>query len=195
MKKILVVGCGGIGSYFIKELYNLFLKEQINHSDYLVNIMDFDVVELKNIKYQAFDIEDIGKNKAKVLSEKYHFSFTNEKLTDKEQLKGYDIIISCVDNPYTRKLIYEYCDENKVYYLDGRSEGRAIALFSYKPNNLKKMLATLDFNNVNGSCQNAFEFNKGIIQQGNKIVALILSQLLLNYIRGEENNEQYIYYF
>jgi len=195
MKKILVVGCGGIGSYFIKELHNLFLKEQINHSDYLVNIMDFDVVEPKNIKYQAFDIEDIGKNKAKVLSEKCHFSFTNEKLTDKEQLKGYDIIISCVDNPSTRKLIYEYCDENKVYYLDGRSEGRAIALFSYKPNNLKKMLATLDFNNVNGSCQNAFEFNKGIIQQGNKIVALILSQLLLNYIRGEENNEQYIYYF
>jgi len=196
MKKILVVGCGGIGSFLIKELHNLFFTGQINHSDYLINIMDFDIVELKNIKYQAFEKQDIGRNKAQVLSEKYHFSFANEKLTDELQLKGYDIIISCVDNSQARKLIYDFCEKNNIYYIDGRSEGRAIACFTYKPNNLKKMLATLNLESTgNTSCQNPFELNKGIIQQGNKIVAVILSQLLLNKIREVENNEEYIFYF
>lgn len=193
---ILIVGCGGIGSYLAKELYELTIKEQINLQEHNITLMDFDKVEIKNLKYQNYELKDITKNKAETLAEKYHFNYENTKLKNQEQIKKYDFIICCTDNSSVRKLIYEYCNRENIYFIDCRAEGRAIAIFTkHKNNTTDKLIKTLNFDKQSSSCQLPYELNKNIIQQGNKIVALICSQLVLNKLRRIENNAEYIYYF
>jgi len=194
---ILIVGVGGIGSYLTKELYNLIVNQQIDIDDNTITLMDFDKVEIKNLKYQDFVKKDIGDYKAKILSKKYCFSSVEEKLITEEQLKEYDFIICCVDNSQTRKLIYEHCNFNDIYFIDCRAEGRAIAIFTkHKTNSTLKLLSTLNLEKTtSSSCQLPHELEKNILQQGNKIVALICSQLVLNKLRNEENNPEYIFYF
>lgn len=194
--EILIVGCGGIGSFVIKELNRLVLNEQISLDIANITIADFDIVELKNIKYQNFKVEDLGKNKAKVLSDKYFFNSIEEKIKTIEQLNPYDFIICCVDNAEARKLIFEYCFDNDKYFIDMRAEGRAIAIFTKVNQTKKEMMNTLNFDKKeSSSCQLGFELENNIIQQGNVIVASIGSQLVLNKLRKEDNKEKYIYYF
>lgn len=52
----------------------------------------------------------------------------------------------------------------------------------------QKDLTTLNLNDAeNGSCQLKSDLERGIIQKGNKIVAMVGIQMLLNYLRGEKN--------
>lgn len=195
-QEILIVGCGGIGSFVIKELSRLVLNEQIDLNKTNITIADFDIVELKNIKYQNFKIDDLGKNKAKVLSDKYLFIHTEEKIETIEQLGQYNFIICCVDNAEARKLIFEYCFEKDKYFIDMRAEGRAIAIFTKGNQTKEEMLKTLNFDKKeSSSCQLGFELENNIIQQGNVIVSSIGSQLILNKLRKEDNKETYILYF
>jgi len=195
--KILIIGTGGIGSFLIRELNRLILNEQISLDENSITIMDFDEVEVKNLKYQNFEASDIGKNKAEVLGERYLFDYKKEKLTKPEQLKGYDFIMPCVDNTKARKLIFEYCEANDIYFIDARAEGRAIAIFTKnKKNTMKELLKTLNLKSKESkSCQLGYELEKNIIQQGNLIVATITSQLILNKLRGEINLPRYNFMF
>lgn len=195
MTKILLIGCGGVGSMLVRELNRLVLNEQIDLNDTEITLADFDKVELKNIRYQNFTTADISKNKAKVLAEKYCFDYIDKEITREEQLKGFDFIVSCVDNARARKLVFDFCFKNNIYFIDLRAEGRAIAIFTAKTDK-NKLIKTLDFNKEdNSSCQLKYELEKNIIQQGNVIVAVICSQMILNKLRGEENQAEYRYYF
>ncbi len=195
-QEILIVGAGGIGSFVVKELNRLVLNEQIDLEKVNITIADFDLVELKNIKYQNFTTEDLGKNKAEVLGEKYFFNFNEEKIKTIEQLETYNFIICCVDNAEARKLIFEYCFEKDKYFIDMRAEGRAVAIFTKGNQTKEEMMKTLNFDKKeSSSCQLGFELENNIIQQGNVIVASIGSQLILNRLRKEENKEKYIFYF
>lgn len=195
--KILIVGGGGIGSFLVRELNRLIINEQIDLEKIDIEITDMDFVELKNIKYQNFTTDDLNKNKAEVLGKKYCINYMNEEITKEEQLKPYDFIISCVDNAKTRKLIFEYCFKENKYFIDLRCEGRAIAIFTKTDKTTKKeMLDTLDLKKENStSCQLAYELEQNIIQNGNLIVAVICSQLILNKLRGEKNKDKYMFYF
>jgi len=194
MAKILIVGGGGIGSFLCGELNRLILNEQIKLDDE-ITIADFDNVEMKNISYQNFEVEDIGKNKAEVLSKRYNFNCLNKKI-DKKDLEGFDFIISSVDNAKTRKFIFEFCFKNDIYFIDLRAEGRTIAIFTKtKDADKKELIRSLGKNKENTSCQLKYELEKGIIQQGNFIVSSIASQLILNKLREEENLKEYRYRF
>ena len=188
---ILVIGCGGIGSYLIKEIENLTKQEQINSE---VTISDFDIVELKNIKYQNFKTSDIGKDKAEVLSDRYLLNNIG-KIEKDIDLEKYELFIICVDNSEARKLITDYCYKVGKYFIDLRSEGRAIAVFTSEKSK-EEYNKTFDIKDKESkSCQLAFELEDNIIQEGNKIVAMIGSQLLLNYLREEKNKSDYRFYF
>lgn len=190
-ENILVIGCGGIGSYLIREIENLTRQGQINSE---VTISDFDIVELKNIKYQNFKTSDIGKTKAEVLSERYLIECIG-KIESKKDLENYKLFIICVDNAQARKLITDYCYKNNKYFIDLRSEGRAIGIFTSE-NSKEEYNKTIDIKDEESkSCQLAFELEDNIIQEGNKIVAMIGSQLLLNYLRDEKNKSDYRFYF
>ena len=193
MNKILVVGAGGIGSWLGYFLFGLEKATQLGPCR--IQFSDDDMVDLKNIRYQNFVKEDILEYKVAVLGDRYGFEQSTDRIVRPEQLDGWDIIISCVDNVGFRKMLFTYCgDKEKPYWIDLRSEGRAIAFYTkHAKNTLAVLIDSLpaDDDNEGGSCQLAFELEAGIIQQGNKIIACIGSQLLLNHLRGEANIAQY----
>lgn len=131
MRKILVIGAGGIGSFLIPLLDKVGL--------YNITVADPDKVETKNLPYQNFTEEDVGQNKAMVMFEKHksilHRS-TYPILTEK-QMKGYDLVICCVDNIGLRRTLYN----TSVKWLDLRAQGRNAALVSHNAD--PKMYDTL----------------------------------------------------
>lgn len=70
---ILQIGCGGTGGYLVLPLskYLRSLHHTGNYSMIQYTLADGDIVEPKNIARQNFTKDDIGKNKAEVLSERY----------------------------------------------------------------------------------------------------------------------------
>jgi len=189
MKKILICGCGGVGSNTIKFIADSVRQEQIDLETHFF-IADNDLIEEKNLKYQNFTIDDLGENKAEVLAKRYRDEMVvnplNKRIETEKDLEGYDLILSCVDNMETRKLIFEFCHKNNKDYLDFRSEGRMVMAF--QKTNLKDDLETLDVTDKNsGSCQREYDTERAIIQKSYLISSAIAIQMLLNYLRGEKN--------
>jgi len=193
MKNVLVIGCGGIGSYFIEHLYKAILNEQVPQ-EMNVQIVDDDSVEMKNILYQNFSDEDVLKRKAEVLGSRYSLDSKNKRILTDDDLKEFDIFVICADNGKVRKLVYDYCYGNDKFFIDLRAEGRQIAVIT---SDLHKIQAdrTLpkEIKENNGSCQIKFEFEDlGWIQYGNLIVAAMGIQTLVNKIRKELYNPSII---
>lgn len=130
---IIVIGCGGNGSYFIPQMMRYIktvrgrLADQVRpghrrvraNIDFDVTLIDGDNVEEKNLIRQNFIQPDIGKNKALVLAERYGKAFGVEvgaidKYLDEEMAKDLiwkgnqigQIICGCVDNNATRKILH-----------------------------------------------------------------------------------------
>jgi len=121
-RKVLVIGAGGIGSFLIPLLDKVEL--------YDITVADPDIVEKKNLPYQNFNSVNIGENKALVME--YNYKTTKKAikfpiLTEK-QMKGYDLVICCVDNLSVRRTLYN----TTVKWLDLRAQGRNAALVSHK---------------------------------------------------------------
>lgn len=190
--KVLIIGAGGIGSFFIDHLYNAIMNDQIP-IDIEFEIVDNDTVELKNIRYQNFKANDVLKNKAKVMSKRYEFVGYDRKIESEKDLEGYDAVIIAVDNSKARKLVYDYCYSNNKWFLDMRAEGRQIAVLTSDLDK-KEAQGTLpkQVNDNGGSCQLKYEFDKGIIQYGNVIVSSMGIQTILNKLRGETYNPKII---
>ncbi len=84
--------------------------------------------------------------------------------------------------------MFNTCEKTGKYFIDLRSEGTTImALTKHKKNDIETLLATIPEEIQDASCQRSFEFEGGIIQQGNKIIAGVGSQFVLNYIREDKN--------
>mgnify|MGYP001616663638 FL=1 len=99
--KILQIGCGGVGSFFIQELAECIEQELIDLFNMHITIADQDIVELNQIKYQNFTLEEVGMNKADALAKrfsKYGTEAFQKRIDVEKQLRGYDIIIytSCL---------------------------------------------------------------------------------------------------
>jgi len=122
MRKILVIGAGGIGSFLIPILHRAGL--------YRISVADPDKVEHKNLSYQNFKKGHVGQNKAHVMREEYssvaHMS--PYPILAESQMKGFDLVICCVDNIGLRRTLYN----TSVKWLDLRAQGRNAALVSHK---------------------------------------------------------------
>ncbi len=196
MKKILQIGTGGIGSFTIREIFNLYENSVQGTEDIDITMIDDDEVEQKNLLYQHFLIEDLGKNKAEALSERFLFNFKKERVETEKQLEGYDIILICVDNGKLRELVYKFCNKNETHFIDLRSEGRSVCYYTkHKKNTLESLMNTIDVEAPDTSCQLKFELDAGIIQIGNRIIAMVGVQLLLNHLRGEKNGASFVQRF
>tara|TARA_R110002012_G_scaffold205141_3_gene375049 strand:+ start:7315 stop:7872 length:558 start_codon:yes stop_codon:yes gene_type:complete len=122
MRKILIIGTGGIGSFLIPVLDKVGL--------YSITVADPDIVEKKNIPYQNFSDEDIGELKVQAMAHKYKSIKAGIKypiLTSK-QMEGFDLVICCVDNLGVRRTLYN----TSIKWLDLRAQGRNAALVSHK---------------------------------------------------------------
>jgi len=129
-RKLLIIGTGGIGSFLIQFLDKVEL--------YDITVADPDVVEKKNIPYQNFSNEEIGKKKVDSINRYDSIKKTNSfPILSEQQMKGYDLIICCVDNLGIRRTMYN----TSLKWLDLRAQGRNAALVSHKAD--AKMYDTL----------------------------------------------------
>ena len=136
MRKILIIGAGGIGSYLIPLLDKTGL--------YDITVSDPDTIEEKNLTYQNFECDEVNKYKSACMKSRYATVKTSSEypiLTEK-QLVGYELVICCVDNLDARRLLYR----SSIAWLDLRSQGRNAAYISYKadPKMYDTMLAGPD---------------------------------------------------
>lgn len=104
MKKVTIVGVGALGSHVA-----LFLRNEAE-----LKLIDFDRVEQKNTLSQFYGKPGLGKNKALALKDLLSFLFgvkaegIPHKYTEDNRwalLKGAELIIDCLDNGASRRLV------------------------------------------------------------------------------------------
>lgn len=141
-RNILIIGAGGIGSHLIRILESV-TGDGTKKGLYRIAVSDPDTVEEKNLTYQDFGTDDVGKTKVKCMKKHSQVVVTNPyPVLTETQLLGYDLVICCVDNLDARRLLYR----SQVKWLDLRSQGRNAAYISYKadPSMYDTMLAGPD---------------------------------------------------
>ena len=126
MKKIAIVGVGGIGSHMIDHINSLCAAGELKNFEF--TIYDDDVVEPKNLKYQRFQDKDMGAPKVEALYSNYldipYFRAENKKVLAKD-LDGFDLVIICVDSGDWRKSFFAYTKAPQQW-IDLRSEGLSL---------------------------------------------------------------------
>ena len=120
MMTITIVGVGALGSHVVQFLRNL---------DVTLRLVDFDRIEAKNVLAQFHGQPNVGKNKAVALLQQTSFLFKRpagaavpHRLTVDNAdvvLGGSDLVIDCVDNGATRRLIQAWVRRHKVPCLHG----------------------------------------------------------------------------
>ena len=131
---IIVIGCGGTGGNFIKELGRFFFQNDLRHVC-AITLVDGDVVEKRNIARQPFLEEDVGRNKAEVMAEilqgtfELDCCFYPDYINHVSDLKKFEkkdammILIASVDNHACRKILHEYfLHTESCNYLDAANE-------------------------------------------------------------------------
>ena len=167
--KIIIIGAGGTGGYVIPHLYRLAFAAE-RHVRIIV--CDGDLVEGKNLIRQNFILQDVGENKAKVLSERYSAAFGIEteyipdyiesvqelerllqpdcvkhncygEIVDKQRV----ILIGAVDNNKSRQLCHQiFQTADDLIYIDsgnGQSTGQVVCGVRQKNRTLYKPVCGL----------------------------------------------------
>jgi hypothetical protein len=122
--KIVVLGAGGTGAHIAPHLYRLLYS--INRPVRII-LADGDAVEEKNLVRQNFAFSDIGKNKARVIAERYASAFKMEAeyipdfIEDSKRLA--DLLTpetySEFDKRLRLKYRYEFCNTPETVILIG----------------------------------------------------------------------------
>lgn len=146
---LLVVGSGGTGTYFLKEISRFLSRNET--AAYMISdmvICDGDIVEEKNLSRQCFSVEDIGRKKASVMAEVLNLSFNLHWsaypyfLSDMSVLENFfnvysssiPVIIGCVYNHGARILMEKFFSTRKdCIYFDAANEfSNGEVVFAYK---------------------------------------------------------------
>ncbi len=117
-KIVTIVGVGALGSHLVQ-----FLRSE----DVTINVIDFDRVEMKNTQSQFHGKPSIGKMKSNALKQSMQFLYglkigakTNKLVeANVDVLLQGDLVIDCVDNGATRKLIQEHVRAKGIPCLHG----------------------------------------------------------------------------
>jgi hypothetical protein len=188
--KIAIIGLNGIGSYFVRGLSEL-IKKDVAGLDKInvmgIDLFDFDTIEEKNFAYTIYDIEHLGRNKAEVLAEMTGYKARAEKIEKTEQLADYDLIILAVDNNEVRNLVYEAGNK----FLDLRAKGKGIMVYLTEKEDIEYLELTKD-TGEKGGCQYEKDIEDKTIELGNRIVAEIGLQYLVDYLRGKIEKKKHI---
>jgi len=133
--KIVVVGAGGLGAPVMWGLAEYFSLQSPN-SDYAIELIDDDLVELSNFNRQIFFKEhDIGKHKTKALKKGLEQCLNrnlpnirthNTKLqidNITQLLTGSNIVLDCTDNTETKFLLNDFCVLQKIPLVHAGASG------------------------------------------------------------------------
>lgn len=148
-KKIILVGCGGIGSIVAELLVRGGFKD--------ITLIDSDLVDESNLQRQIFVENDIGKLKTTALKKRLKdidskcsidtfAEIINEK-NIKQLCSKSNLIIETTDNFQTRKIINTYCQkENKDWLYSGAVKTEFVSCLFYGRDRLFNKVFS---NNVN----------------------------------------------
>lgn len=194
--KVGIIGCGGIGSYFVRSLSEVIKKDIAGFNKInplAIDLIDYDLVEEKNLTYQNFDIENLGMKKAQVLADITGYKAIDIQINSVEQLKDiadYDFIVLAVDNNQVRNIVYE----SNIPFLDLRAKGSSIMAFLTQKtlDTDKEYLNLTENDGKKGGCQYSNDIEDRDIEFGNRIVAEIGLQVLKRYLKGEIEKKNYI---
>lgn len=143
---IVQIGTGGTGGYLVQHIAQL-LGTTKKPATYV--IADPDVIEKKNLGNQLFLPSEVGLKKADVLAERYSYAYDLdirsysegyiESVNDIKNLFNADyiskggyyttllpIIIGCVDNNFTRKIMHEFFSTHPCIYIDAGNEATVV---------------------------------------------------------------------
>ncbi|MFA6461523.1 MAG: HesA/MoeB/ThiF family protein [Candidatus Woesearchaeota archaeon] len=187
-KKVMIVGCGGLGSAAAE----LLLRSGVEN----LTLIDEDKIELTNLARQLlYEQKDIGKYKAKVAKEKLLKINSKAKIKDKilfldqhnlSLLKS-DLILDCTDNLETRFWINDYCYKNNlpwIYASAIRWEGYVMLIQPKSP----CLSCFLKKGNIETCNQ------QGIISTLPTTIASLQSTLAIRYLLGEKVTSELFYF-
>jgi len=124
--KIIIIGCGGVGSWLAPSLCLLRNPDDII-------LIDGDTLEKKNLNRQLFNEEDIGTNKAGTLSCKYHCgsnpSFYSAGLMEHNRN---DWLFCCADNNPARLAVLQSCDQYGCQAIIAANETTSSEAYYYR---------------------------------------------------------------
>ena len=193
IKKIAIAGAGGLGSYLVQYLYDYGTNRgQYPWVDWEVDLYDNDTVDQGNLLHQNYTMDDLGKRKAEILAEKflvnpiYEFMAVDSKgKPDSSVFKNYDFVFSCVDNMMFRRSLYEYGWEtpDRLVWIDGRCSSRHIGVYNSFISKAK-LQRTLSDDTKHRGCLRGVDKQNKVSHATPLIVAGIMTQAFLNYIRG-----------
>ena len=125
-KKILVVGCGGLGGHIIDQLARIGVG--------FLRVVDGDVFEETNLNRQLLScVPLLGINKARAAAE--HISKVNPEVTAEpvdiflteenaaELIAGCDIVLDALDNVQSRIILAAACETAGIPYVYGAIQG------------------------------------------------------------------------
>lgn len=125
-KRILVVGCGGLGGHIIDQLARIGVG--------FLRVVDGDVFEASNLNRQLLSsVPLLGISKAKAAAD--HIARVNPDVTVEsvqtfltegnatEILAGCDIVMDALDNIPSRKLLSAACEQANIPYIYGAIQG------------------------------------------------------------------------
>jgi len=195
MRKIALIGCGGINSWAIKDLHKLvddYDKKELIY----VKLFDNDEVEEKNLlrSNQNFEVKDLMLQKAEVLAKRYKFDFNNVFIDESniDLLTNFDDIIVGVDNNKVRKLLYEFALKNNKYLLDLRAQGTQMAFYVIDHDKdmdyyTKKFFNNEELMNRKGGCQLQRDVENDHLENATRIIAHFgMVGIYFKHMRGEE---------
>lgn len=123
MKKILVVGAGGVGTRIIP----------LAHKMFDLTVMDGDTFERKNMNRQIMGRNEVGMNKADAMKKLYGVESVPEFLTSIKQLENYEFVICAPDNHLCRLTALMAADEYGFeLILAGNEEYTANAMYYHR---------------------------------------------------------------
>ena len=116
---IVVVGVGALGSHLVQFIRN----EKVD-----IKVIDFDRVEQKNVMSQFHGKPGVGKAKVEALKQTMDFLFkrpiavVGNKLVAENidvLMKGATLVVDCLDNGASRKLVQNYVRKHSLPCLHG----------------------------------------------------------------------------
>ena len=188
MKKVLLVGTGGIGTTFVDLLVPALERIAL---DAEITLMDGDVVEASNLGHQRFTQEQIGMYKVSALSSRHterggHVKLIpiTENLRTAEQLLGYDLVVVCVDRPEPRRLVHAL----DVPWIDLRCSGDGWMILSSDSDRALVEQMTPDHQPM--SCQVEGALDAGNLEFGFSVAGTFGAQWLVQNLRGRSGPVQ-----
>lgn len=131
--RALVIGAGALGNSAIASLSDLGLM--------YIDIIDNDEIEETNLNRQILFYNSVGRKKAEVLAEKgtkiagngADYAAIIKRFDENTDIKKYDLVFDCVDNPETRLLVSRRCAKEKKVLISGGTSPSAGQAVVYVP--------------------------------------------------------------